>query len=178
MDGAHGWLHVFPHIAQIAGGLAFIYAIGTRVDVRLRTKKDAALEAEAERLREQLERSQRSESIGQLAGGVAHDFSNLLAVILNYSSFVHDDLPTGDPRREDVAEIKQAAERARDLTHQLLVFSRRERARAEVVPVASALDSANNLLRRTLGEQIELRMSSDLDLWSVALGRVSSSRSS
>ncbi len=95
------------------------------------------LEAEAarERLEGQLHQSQRMESLGQLAGGVSHDFNNLLAVILNYASFVAEELtsaaatPTGtqwEGPLKDVEQIQLAAERATLLTHQLLSFARRE----------------------------------------------------
>jgi two-component system, cell cycle sensor histidine kinase and response regulator CckA len=165
-----GWLLLGPLVAQLVGGVVFIVAMGRRIDVRLRTKEQARLEREAERLRERLARSQRLESVGQLAGGVAHDFNNLLAVILNYASFVIDDLDAGDPRREDVVEIRRAAERARDLTHQLLVFSRRDSSLPEVIDVGQALSSAENLLRRTIGAHIELDVDVARGLWKTKLG--------
>jgi two-component system, cell cycle sensor histidine kinase and response regulator CckA len=169
-DGADGWLFVGPALLQVAGGLLLVWVIRSKLDVRLRTKGDARRDEEARRLSEQLERSARLETVGQLAGGVAHDFNNLLAVILNYASFVLGDLPADDPRREDVVEIRRAAERARDLTHQLLVFSRREMALPEVVDVAEALAAAENLLRRTIGAHIELHTYVAPDVLRVTLG--------
>ena len=122
-------------------------------------------EAERERLEGQLHQSQRMESLGQLAGGVAHDFNNLLAVILNYASFVAEELttaagiPTGaqwSGPLKDVEQIQLAAERAGLLTHQLLAFARREVVQARVLSLNSAITRMEQILRRTIGEQIEL----------------------
>ncbi len=161
---------VAPLVVLSLVGLGVAYFLRGRVELRLVTKEEVQRDEENERLREQLARSQRLESVGQLAGGVAHDFNNLLAVILNYASFVLDDLPEGDARREDVAEIKRAAERARDLTHQLLVFSRRELTLPQVVDVGRSLEAARNLLRPTIGEHIDLRMDAAAPLWRTKLG--------
>jgi PAS domain S-box-containing protein len=122
-------------------------------------------EAERERLEGQLHQSQRMESLGQLAGGVAHDFNNLLAVILNYASFVAEELtkaaetPAGAQWAEplkDVEQIQLAAERAGLLTHQLLAFARREVVQARVLSLNSAITRMEQILRRTIGEQVEL----------------------
>jgi len=125
------------------------------------------LEAEVvlERLESQLHQSQRMESLGQLAGGVAHDFNNLLAVILNYASFVNEELATAvagadgtkwEGSLHDVKQIQLAAERAGVLTHQLLAFARREVIQARPLSFNSAVRSIEEILRRTIGEQIEL----------------------
>jgi PAS domain S-box-containing protein len=125
------------------------------------------LEAEVvlERLEGQLHQSQRMESLGQLAGGVAHDFNNLLAVILNYASFVTEELsvvvaePTGsrwEGTLNDVKQIQVAAERASVLTHQLLAFARRDVIQARPLSFNGAVTSIEEILRRTIGEQIEL----------------------
>jgi len=138
---------------------------------------------EAWEARERQERLQaqahRLESLGQLAGGVAHDFNNLLAVILNYVSFVSEELAaaTGadgqDPARHldtasaDLAEIKKAAERAAGLTHQLLVFARRDVIRPQVLDLDTVITSVEELLRRTIGEHLELVISPAGHLWPV-----------
>ncbi len=99
--------------------------------------------------------------IGQLAGGVAHDFNNLLAVILNYAAFVKDevkDLPIAD----DVREIERAARRAADLTGQLLAFGRREILRPKVVLLERVIAGIEKLLRRSLGERVEVLTRFDL----------------
>ena len=130
-------------------------------------------EAERERLQNQLHQAQRLESLGQLAGGIAHDFNNLLAVIINYAAFIANDLDTasgidGDDRwrgtRDDVEQIRLAGERAAHLTHQLLSFARREVVQPEVVDVNDVVGDIEQLLRRTLGEHVELHSSLAADL--------------
>jgi PAS domain S-box-containing protein len=126
-------------------------------------------EAEQERrlLETRLHQSQRLESLGQLAGGVAHDFNNLLAVILNYSQFVTSELPPDSEAARDVAEITKAAQRAAALTHQLLIFGRREVVHPEVLDVNDSVRDLGRLLSRTIGEHIELRTTLAPELWQV-----------
>jgi PAS domain S-box-containing protein len=112
--------------------------------------------AERERLEDRLQQSQRLETVGQLAGGVAHDFNNLLAVILNYAYFMRERLPEDSELRADLEEIRHAAERASELTHQLLVFSRREAVRPIVLDVNGVVRDMERLLGRTIGEHVEL----------------------
>jgi PAS domain S-box-containing protein len=121
--------------------------------------------AHRERLEAQLHQSQRLESLGQLAGGVAHDFNNLLAVILNYASFVAEELSSAaaidigtqwEEPLKDVKQIQLAAERASLLTHQLLSFARREVVQARALSLNSAITRMEQILRRTIGEQVEL----------------------
>jgi hypothetical protein len=132
--------------------------------------------AERVRLESQLHQSQRLESLGQLAGGVAHDFNNLLGVIINYTSFVGDEIAEAaiaDPSRDwaavgrDVAQIQLASDRAAQLTHQLLAFARREVVHPQVLIVNDVLDGLEQLLRRTIGEHVVLEISPGADLWPV-----------
>jgi PAS domain S-box-containing protein len=118
-----------------------------------------------ERLEAQLQRSQRLESLGQLAGGVAHEFNNLLAVITNYASFVSDAVDEEATRaggswntvRHDVEQIQLAARRATTLTHQLLAFGHQGKAvEARDLDVNGLIGDLERLLRRTLGEHVEL----------------------
>jgi PAS domain S-box-containing protein len=123
---------------------------------------------ERRRLERQLQQTQRLESLGQLAGGVAHDFNNLLGAILGYTSFVKEAVEaaargaiTDDWIKvgEDVEQIEQAADRATRLTHQLLAFARREVVQPAVINVNEVVANLEELLRRTLGEHVELRTS-------------------
>jgi PAS domain S-box-containing protein len=127
-------------------------------------------------LEAQLEQAQRLESLGQLAGGVAHDFNNLLAVILNYASFVSEELGDAtdsdwsvhcESARTDVGQIQQAAERAATLTHQLLAFARQEVIRPQVVNLNDVVAGVENMLRRTIGENVQLVTSLADGLWPV-----------
>jgi PAS domain S-box-containing protein len=143
-----------------------------------RERERLKTEAERERLQNQLHQAQRLESLGQLAGGIAHDFNNLLAVIINYAAFIANDLNAasgidGDDRwcgtRDDVEQIRLAGERAAHLTHQLLSFARRDVVQPEVVDVNDVVGDVEQLLRRTLGEQVELHSSLAADLSSVLI---------
>lgn len=125
--------------------------------------------AELRRLRmdTQLERGRRLEAVGKMAGGVAHDFNNLLAVVLNYADFVADALPGDSPHQQDLAEIRRAGERGASLTRQLLIFSRREVATPGLVNLNDVLGNLDKLLRRTLGEDVDLRIVPAPDLYTV-----------
>ncbi|MDX2060539.1 MAG: ATP-binding protein [Gemmatimonadales bacterium] len=106
----------------------------------------------------QLRQAQRMEAVGQLAGGVAHDFNNLLTAILGYTSLLEGDLPENDRRRHDASEIRRAAERASDLTRQLLAFGRRQLLRAGVLDANEVISGTQSLLRRLIPETIEIRV--------------------
>jgi PAS domain S-box-containing protein len=111
---------------------------------------------ESRGLREQLEMSQRLEAVGRLAGGVAHDFNNLLSVIISYSEFAAEALREGDPVRADLLEIRKAGDRAATLTRQLLAFSRRQVLEPRVLDLNEVVGGIEGLLRRLLGEDVEI----------------------
>jgi two-component system cell cycle sensor histidine kinase/response regulator CckA len=123
------------------------------------------------RLEARLREAQRLEAVGQLAGGVAHDFNNLIAVIANYAAFVRKDLEPGSRAAEDVEQIIAAGRRASELTRRLLLFSRRQAGNPEVLSLRRVLESLELLLRRTLGDDVRLRMAADDDLWDVEADR-------
>ena len=134
---------------------------------RLRT------EAERDRMERQLQQSQRLESLGQLAGGVAHDFNNLLGVISSYAAFVAEEAErqgqgeAWEAIRSDIEQVMRAADRAAGLTHQLLSFARREVVQPRVLRLNETVASVEQLLRRTLGEHVELMTILASDLWPV-----------
>jgi len=107
-------------------------------------------------LEEQLRLSQKMEAVGLLAGGVAHDFNNLLTVILGYGILLLKDLGLEDPRRAPLEGIRQAADRAAALTHQLLAFSRRQVLAPRLLDLNGVVADMDKMLRRLIGEHIEL----------------------
>ena len=129
--------------------------IGFRGIARDITERKRA-EKEMAALQEQLTQSQKMEAIGRLAGGVAHDFNNLLTVIKGYSQLSLLDLKENNPLWENIQEIQKATQRATDLTRQLLAFSRRQILDPKVLDLNSLLRDTEKMLRRMIGEDIEL----------------------
>ena len=105
-------------------------------------------------LEEQLRHSQKMEAVGRLAGGIAHDFNNLLTAIIGYTEIVMIGFSAADPRRADAEEIKRAAERAAELTRQMLAFSRKQVLQPKVVDLNVSLQKVEPMLRRVIGEDI------------------------
>ncbi len=116
-------------------------------------------------LEEHLRQSQRLESIGQLTGGVAHDFNNLLTVILGNAELLQEEL-SQDPESQELASmIGSAAQRGAELTHRLLAFARKQPLDPEPIDVNQLIDRFDPLLRRTLGEQVEIAFVRGPELW-------------
>jgi signal transduction histidine kinase/ActR/RegA family two-component response regulator len=115
-------------------------------------------------LEEQLRQSQKMEAVGRLAGGIAHDFNNLLMVIQGYADLLAERLPVGDPLRRNAEQIQTASQRATSLTRQLLAFSRKQMLAPKVISVQSILGDMERILRRLIGEDIQLETSSAPDV--------------
>jgi two-component system, cell cycle sensor histidine kinase and response regulator CckA len=113
---------------------------------------------ERRQLEAQLRQAQKMEAVGRLAGGIAHDFNNLLTAISGYSGLLIETLDEGDPRRDDADQIRVAAERATELTSQLLAFSRRGMVRPIAVDVHGVIREMQPMVERLLGEHIQLRV--------------------
>nr|WP_320017424.1 PAS domain S-box protein [uncultured Desulfobacter sp.] len=109
-----------------------------------------------QRLEEQLRQAQKMESVGRLAGGVAHDFNNMLSVINGYSSLLLESLQPDDPLYEDVTEILNAGKRSADITRQLLAFARQQAITPQVIDLNATIEGMLKMLRRLIGEEIEL----------------------
>jgi signal transduction histidine kinase len=129
-----------------------------RLNERLRAELAERERSEAERARlaDELRQAQKIDSLGRLAGGIAHDFNNLLTVIQGHTDLMLQDLHEGDPLRESVVDVGAAASRAAALTRQLLAFSRRQLLCPCVVNVNASIVESTRMLRRVLGEDIEL----------------------
>jgi PAS domain S-box-containing protein len=115
-------------------------------------------------LEQQLRQGQKMEAIGRLAGGIAHDFNNLLTAIFGYSDLLAEELPADSPGREDLQEIKTAATRAAALTRQLLAFSRQQVLQPVVLNVNDVIENLESMLRRVLGEDVELETHLSADI--------------
>ncbi len=134
--------------------------------------------AEQERAERRQQQSQRLESLGQLVGGVAHDFNNLLNVIQGYTDFTAEQIHAIAqedarlaPVLDDIGQVRAAAQQASRLTRQLLTFSRHEATSPEVLDLNESVNEAGQLLRRTLGEHIELIIAPEPALWRVKADR-------
>ena len=112
--------------------------------------------SQRKQLEEQLLHAQKMEAVGRLAGGVAHDFNNMLTVISGYNRMILDELSTLDPLRGYAEEILKAADRAGALTNQLLAFSRRQIVQPRVINVNAVVTQTQKMLRRLIGEDVEL----------------------
>jgi two-component system cell cycle sensor histidine kinase/response regulator CckA len=121
------------------------YVIGMAEDV-----------TEQKQLEEQLRQSQKLEAVGRLAGGVAHDFNNMLTAIGGYTSFALERAPAGSPLRSDLDEVRKATERAALLTRQLLAFSRKQVLQPEVLDLNTIVAELESMLRPLLGEEVRL----------------------
>ncbi len=123
--------------------------------------------------RKQLEmrmrRIQRMDAVGQLAGGVAHDFNNILTIVQSYASFLAEDLPLDHPNAEDVRQVLEAARRGASLTQTLLTFARRAPSSPSTLSVGEAMTQLAVLLRRTLGEHIVFETSVAADVGDVRM---------
>src|SRR3989449_2050215 len=128
-----------------------------------RKRAEEALRQSEERLRQ----AQKMEAVGRLAGGVAHDFNNLLTVITSYSDLLLEDLGSDDPKRDDVVQIRKAAEAAAALTRQLLAVSRQQVLQPQALDLKTTLAGTQELLKRLIGEDVQLTTSVAPDLGAV-----------
>ena len=141
----------YSPITDAGGAMAGV--VGVATDITERTQ-----------LEEQLRQSQKLESVGRLAGGIAHDFNNMLTAINGYAELIMARLPETDPMREEVEDIKRAAEKASLLTYQLLAFSRKQILRPKTLNLNEVVSDVSKMLQRLIGDDIVIvaRLGPDL----------------
>jgi signal transduction histidine kinase len=130
-------------------------------------RRERQVQMEQRRLERQLGESQKMEAIGKLAGGVAHDFNNMLTAILGYASMIQEDAPRNSAIQQQASQIRRAAESAATLTQKLLAFSRRQVLQTNVVDFTTMLDNLVVLIRRVIGENITVTAHADTNLWHI-----------
>jgi PAS domain S-box-containing protein len=175
----HGTGTVETHWQRKDGTIIEVLLSSTPVDMRDHSKgvtftalditERKRAEEERERLQMQLIQSQKMEAIGQLAGGVAHDFNNMLGVILGYSELI---LEQGDPSQQfhaELEEIQKAARRSADLTRQLLTFARKQTVTPRVLDLNQTVEGMLSMLRRLIGENINLLWMPGNGLWPIKM---------
>jgi len=126
-------------------------------------------EKEQEKLREQLLQAQKMESVGRLAGGVAHDFNNMLSVILGYTEMALAELDPKDSIHAGLQEVLSAARRSTGITRQLLAFARKQAIDPKVLDLNEVIEGMLKMLRRLIGEDINISWEPDTDLWPVKM---------
>jgi PAS domain S-box-containing protein len=158
-DKSIGYYHsTFQGKYDDSGNLISI--VGTVQDITERKRA----EEEKVKLEEQLQQAQKMEAVGQLAGGVAHDFNNNLQVITTYVEMALMDLNTAHPLFAHLTEIRRAAERSADLTRQLLAFARKQVVEPRVLDLNETVEGMLKMLQRLIGEDIKLRFQKEADL--------------
>ena len=126
-------------------------------------------QAEQEKLQLQLTQAQKMESVGRLAGGVAHDFNNMLGVILGHAELALDQVSPDQPLHSDLQEIQKAAQRSAELTRQLLAFARRQTVIPRVLNLNDTVEGMLKMLHRLIGEDIDLAWMPKADLWAIRM---------
>ncbi|MBI5548245.1 MAG: PAS domain-containing protein [Deltaproteobacteria bacterium] len=146
---------------RLSDGGTLWHGIITDISDRKRAEEEKA------RLEGQLQQSQRMESVGRLAGGVAHDFNNMLGAILGHAELAMEQVAPELPLYDDLVEIQKAARRSADLTRQLLAFARKQTVAPKVLDLNMTVDGMLKMLQRLIGEDIHLSWKPDAQLWPV-----------
>jgi len=162
LDGSPVWVEVSAvpmHYEGEDGALVFARDVSAKVEA----------EETHQNLEEQLRQAQKLESVGRLAGGVAHDFNNMLGVILGHAELALGKLPPDADLREDLEAIHCAAERSAEVTRQLLAFARKQAVEPRVVELNSGVEGFLQMLRRLIGEDVHLVWQPGRQLWPVKI---------
>ncbi|RJP85568.1 MAG: response regulator [Desulfobacteraceae bacterium] len=163
-DGFLVWLEINAVLQKDDFGRPAFFS-GVSRDITGRKQADA----ERLRLEAQLRQAQKMESIGLLAGGVAHDFNNMLGVIIGHAELVMEQVDPGEEAYNDLEEILKAANRSANLTHQLLAFARKQAINPVILDLNDAISGMLKMLRRLIGEDIRLVWKPGSELWAVKI---------
>jgi PAS domain S-box-containing protein len=161
MDATAFWARLEATVAQDAGGAPVCHLVMSDITERKRAEEEKA------RLEAQLQQAQKMESVGRLAGGVAHDFNNMLGVILGHTEMALDQVEPAQPLHAALTEIRSAASRSADLTRQLMAFARRQTIAPKVLDLNETVTGMLKMLKRLIGEDVDLHWQPAADLWPV-----------
>jgi two-component system cell cycle sensor histidine kinase/response regulator CckA len=164
-DGEIHWLEARGQVIHQDGRP--IRMIGINTDITERKRAEIEMKA----LSEQFRHAQKMEAVGRLAGGMAHDFNNLLMVIRGYTEIIAERLPGEDPLHKHSEEVIKAADRASSLTRQLLAFSRKQVLSPVVFNAGDLVHDTTKMLKRLIGEDVELKVKATEPLWAVKADR-------
>ena len=162
-SGERRWFELRPSVVRDSG--EGVRTIALIMDVTWRKKT----ERERERLQAQLMQAQKMDAIGRLAGGVAHDFNNMLGVIIGHTELTLMKLKRDDPLYGELEEIKKAADHSKDIVQQLLAFARKQTVSPKVIDLNEMVENMLKMLRRLTGEDIDLAWKPAPDLWRVRM---------
>jgi len=158
-----------PRELTVLAGLAILFPIAMAIRARERRRRQLTREPRIIVVEDEQQHVQKMEALGRLAGGIAHDFNNLLMVLQSQIDTRAEQLLTLPDGREFVTEIQTVVRRGSDLSHQLLGFGRKQVSRVQVLDTGKVVRETESLLRRTLGEHIELVINTADDVWPVAI---------
>ncbi|MFH1985155.1 MAG: PAS domain S-box protein [Pseudomonadota bacterium] len=164
-DGQYKWILDQARVVKRDAQGKPIRMCGTHTDVSERKRS----EKEREKLQHQLTQAQKMESVGRLAGGVAHDFNNMLSVILGHAGMALDEVDPAMPLYGRLKEIRKAGERSADLTRQLLAFARKQTVSPSVLDLNKTVAGMTSMLKRLIGEDIDLAWRPGKKVWPVKM---------
>lgn len=164
--GPYFWTTLAATATQEADGAPSCRIVISDIGERKKAEEEKAL------LEVQLKKEQRMESVGRLAGGVAHDFNNMLGVILGYTDMALSQLEPGQTHYNDFQQIRKAAERSADITRQLLAFASKQIVAPQILDLNQTVEKMCKALRQAIGENIELAWFPGYDLWRISMDPV------
>ena len=162
-NGEHAWSEL--DVTPIYKNGEIVYSLGTWIDISGRKKA----EEEKEKLQKQLQQAQKMEAIGNLAGGVAHDYNNISSVITGYAELALMEVKSDDPLHGYFTHILEASRRATDITGQLLAFARKQPIAPMVLDLNDTIDSLFSMIKRLIGEDIDLAWVPGEGTWPVKM---------